>query len=122
MGGREENRFRHKRSLSTQDAIVDRATVFPAAAIEMRKASKCRLHYDHRRAQVIAIFPIVVETFDGWDTEALKLLKDLARQGARRWGKTNSEEIKYFFQRLSVSLQRGNAALLVERDADSAAV
>ena len=61
-----------------------------------------------------------VETFGGWDSDAVKILKDLARQSARRWGKTNSEEIKFFFQRLSVSLQRGNAALLIERDADSA--
>ena len=106
----------------TQDAIVDRAADSPAAAIDMRKASKCRLHFDQCRAQGIAFYPVVVETFGGWDSEALKLLKDLARQGARRWGKTNSEEIKYFFQRLSVSLQRGNSALLIERDVEPISV
>ena len=104
----------------TQDAIVDRAADFPAAAIEMRKTSKCRQHFDN--CQGIFFQPLVVETFGGWDTDALKYLKDLARQSARRWGKTNSEEIKFFFQRLSVSLQRGNAALLIERDADSASI
>ena len=88
----------------------------------MRKASKCRLHFEPCRAQGIAFQPLVVETFGGWDADALKALKDLARQSARRWGKNNSEEIKFFFQRLSVSLQRGNASLLVERDLDSAAV
>ena len=106
----------------TQDAILHRAAKFPAAAIEMRKASKNHQHFDHCRAQGIAFCPIVVETFGGWDSEALKLLKDLARQGARRWGKTNTDEIKFLFQRLSVSLQRGNAALLIERDADPSAV
>ena len=38
------------------------------------------------------------------------------RQDARRWGKEGSVEIKHFFQRLSVALQRGNAALLIDRD------
>ena len=42
----------------------------------------------------------------------------MARQDARRWGKEGSLEIKHFFQRLSVALQRGNAALLINRDAE----
>ena len=41
-------------------------------------------------------------------------------QDARRWGKNNSMECKQFFQRLSVALQRGNAAIIVNRDDDRA--
>ena len=59
-----------------------------------------------------------METFGGWDKDAIKILKDIARLGARRWAKNDAIEIKHFFQRLSVALQRGNAALLVNRDAD----
>ena len=88
----------------------------------MRKAAKNRIHFDNCRTQGIAFEPLVVETFGGWDSGAVKFLKDLARQSARRWGKNNAEEIKFFFQRLSVALQRGNASLLVERDTDSASV
>ena len=62
--------------------------------------------------------PLVVETFGGWDTDAVKHLKKMAVHDARRWGKKDSLEIKHFFQRLSVTLQRGNAALLVERDVE----
>ena len=40
----------------------------------------------------------------------------MAVQDARRWGKRDSLEIKQFFQRLSIALQRGNAALLINRD------
>ena len=58
----------------------------------------------------------MVESFGGWDRDALLFLKELGRQDARRWGKDFALEIKYFFQRLSVALQRGNAALLVDRD------
>ena len=42
----------------------------------------------------------------------------MARIDARRWGKDEAIEIKQFFQRLSISLQRGNAALLIERDVE----
>ena len=59
---------------------------------------------------------LVVESFGGWDKDALKYLKELSRQDARRWGKDSALEIKYFFQRLPVALQRGNAALLIDRD------
>lgn len=40
------------------------------------------------------------------------------KMNARRWARNDALEIKHFFQRLSVTLQRGNAALLVNRDAD----
>ena len=106
----------------TQDAIVQRAADFPAAAIEMRKASKNRTHFDHCRTQGICFTPLVVETFGGWDSDAVKYLKDMARQSARRWGKNIADEIKYFFQRLSVALQRGNASLIVERDLEPVSV
>ena len=52
------------------------------------------------------------------DKDAAKFLKDIARLDARRWAKNDSIEIKHFFERLSVALQRGNASLLINRDAD----
>ena len=106
----------------TQDAILHRAAQFPAAAIEMRKASKNHQHFDHCRAQGIAFMPLVVETFGGWDDDAVKYLKDMARQCARRWGRNNTDEIKHFFQRMSIALQRGNASLLIERDIEPTSV
>ena len=84
----------------------------------MRKTSKARTHFDNCRAQGIVFKPLVVETFGGWDGDAIKCLKEIARVDARRWGKNDSVEIKSFFQRLSVTLQRGKAALLINRDAD----
>ena len=102
----------------TQDAVVLRAADISGAAIETRKSSKNRAHFDNCRASGIHFQPLVVETFGGWDKDALSFLKTLAHQDARRWGKNNSLECKYFFQRLSLALQRGNAALLVNRDND----
>ena len=60
----------------------------------------------------------MVETFGGWDADELKFLKEMAGLEARRWGKDPAAEIKTIFQRLSVTLQRGNAALLLDRDVD----
>ena len=101
-----------------QDAILHRAADMAAAAIEMRKASKNRAHFNDCRAQGVTFQPLVVETFGGWDKEAAKYLKDIARLDARRWAKNDAIEIKHFFERLSVALQRGNASLLINRDAD----
>ena len=102
----------------TQDAILHRAADSAAAAIEMRKSSKIRTHFDNCRAQGIVFQPLVVETFGGWDRDAVKYLKDIARLDARRWGKNDALEIKHFFQRLSIALQKGNAALLINRDVE----
>ena len=102
----------------TQEAILHRAADSAGAAIEMRKASKFRTHFNNCREQGISFQPLVVETFGGWDKDATKFLKEMARQAARRWGMNDAIEIKHFFQRLSVALQRGNSALLINRDAD----
>ena len=102
----------------TQAAILHHAADSAAAAIEMRKTSKNRDHLDNCRGQGITFQPLVVETFGGWDGDAVKILKEIARLDARRWGKNDAIEIKHFFQRLSVALQRGNAAVLINRDAD----
>ena len=102
----------------TQDAIIHHAADTAAAAIEMRKSSKMRAHFDNCRAQGITFQPLVVETFGGWDLDAVKILKDIARLDARRWGKNDAIAIKHFFQRLAVALQRGNAALFINRDTD----
>ena len=77
---------------------------------------KMRSHFDNCRAQGITFQPLVVETFGGWDKQAVQFLKDIARLDARRWGKNDALEIKHFFQRVSVALQRGNASLIINHD------
>ena len=101
----------------TQEALLHQAADTPAAAIVARKATKNRTHFDNCQAEGIFFQPLVVETFGGWDKEAIDFLKKIATKGSRRWGLTNAIAIKQFFQRLSIELQRGNAALLIERDA-----
>lgn len=103
----------------TQEAIVDRAALIAASAIEMRKTEKNRKHVDNCHASGLYFQPLVVETFGGWDPGAVKILKTLAIQCAPRKGLAPSLEFKRFFQRLSIALQRGNSTLLLCRDTDS---
>ena len=115
LGGWEKSRLRCQRHLPHS-----RSRLIPSSghAIEARKRAKNRAHFDHCRSQGIFFQPLVVETFGGWCADALTFLKELGRQDARRWGKDPALEIKYFFQRLSVALQRGNAALIIDRDVE----
>ena len=78
----------------------------------MRKASKNRAHHDDCRAQGISFQPLVVESFGGWDKEATKFLKEMARLDARRWGKNDALKIKHFFQRLLALFFRFNVSFL----------
>ena len=80
----------------TQDAVLHQAAD-SAAAINMRKSSKNRAHFENCRLQGIVFQPLVVETFGGWDRDAAQFLKDIARLDARRWGKNDALEIKQFF-------------------------
>ena len=103
----------------TQDAIIDRAAVNAASAIEMRKNEKMRKHATNCRDAGLFFEPLVVETFGGWDAAAVKTLKTFATHCAPRKNIAPDLEIKQFFQRLSIALQRGNATLLLCRDKDS---
>ena len=106
----------------TQDALLHLAAQNPAAAIDSRKASKIRDNFDSCRAQGIYFQPLVVETFGGWDRDTLGYLKKIATQSAHRWGKSSALQIKLFFQKLSIALQRGNSSLLIDRDVPHVAV
>ena len=59
----------------TQQNILLRAAQEPAAAIKARKSSKNRLYLESCHGQGISFQPLVVETFGGWDVDAVKLLR-----------------------------------------------
>ena len=45
--------------------------VTPAAAVELRKATKILTHFDNCQAEWITFQPLVVETFGGWDKDTI---------------------------------------------------
>ena len=70
----------------TQEAVIDRAALNAATAIEMRKTEKTRKNVEICRASGLYFQPLVVETFEGWDPGAVKMLKTIAIQCAPRKG------------------------------------
>ena len=82
-----------------------------STAIEARKAAK------NRRAQGggrRAFFSNHLSSNPLEDPVATSFLK-MATQEALQWGRSPDIEIKHLFPRLSMALQRGNAALLIAR-------
>ena len=59
--------------------------------------------------------PIAVESLGAWHPQAVKEVKKLAGAKARHTGEEESVEVARLFQKLSVALMRGNAALFNNR-------
>ena len=68
------------------------------------------------RRQGIAFLPFVAETFGGWHPDAMKDVKKLGAALARHTGQEEGEAFSHLWSRLSILLQRGNAAILVNRN------
>ena len=51
----------------------------------------------------------------GWHDKTVAQVKELASTQARQTGEERSEVIRHLYQKLSVLLARGNAALLLNR-------
>ena len=79
---------------------------------KMRKAGEAC------RAAGIAFLPLPAETLGGWHDNAVFQIKKLGSALARQQGKSVQEEAEttnHLFQRLSISLMKGNASLILNR-------
>ena len=65
--------------------------------------------------QGIVFLPIAVESLGAWHPLAVKEVTKLASAKARHTGEEESVEVSRLFQKLSVALMRGNAALFNNR-------
>ena len=66
----------------------------------------------------ISFVPLPMETLGGWHSHAEANITRLARQLARHTGREDGEVIRHLFQRLSILLMKGNAALILSRSPD----
>ena len=67
----------------------------------------------------VHLVPLVVTTFGAWDEDAASHLRKFAVLHAQNKGLEHGTTIKHFFQRLSVTLQKMNAEMLIRRCPDS---
>ena len=75
--------------------------------------------FDVCDAQRISFIPLPVETFGGWHPEAARQISRLGRELSRSPACVTQDTVsKHLFQRLSLSIQKGNASLLLSRSTD----
>ena len=96
-------------------SILPQSSKTAGAALSAMKANKVNKHSRPCQANGIAFIPLVVETLGGWEADALFHLRAIAKQTAARSASLAPIVIRQFFQRLSVLLQRSNAALIAAR-------
>ena len=98
-----------------QAAMVDQAAVVPGHALQAAHKRKLDKSWDPCNQQGIAFLPIAVESLGAWHPQAVREVKKLASAKARHTGEEESVEVTRLFQKLSVALMRGNAALFNNR-------
>ena len=74
---------------------------------------------DTCRQQGLVFLPIAVETLGGLHQVAVNQLKHLGSALARHNGSEEREAVSQLFQRISLNLMRGNAALLSGRSPEA---
>ena len=64
---------------------------------------------------LISFVPLVVETLGGWEEQGEKQIKRIGAALARQTGQDEAVKTRHLFQRLSILLTKGNAALFLNR-------
>ena len=102
-----------------QSAVVDREAVESGFALQYAWDRKMRAAHDACNAQRISFIPLPVETYGGWHPIAAKQIARLGRELSRSpAGVPQDTASKHLFQRLALSIQKGNAALILSRSTD----
>ena len=98
-----------------QDATRARAATTPGHAMVVAYENKCRVTEELCREQGIAFIPIVAESLGGWHQVALDQFRKLGSALARHTGQEEGEKIGHLVTRVSILLQKGLSAMLLNR-------
>ena len=96
--------------------LIEREAEFPGFALGHAHDRKVSQVGEACEREGIVFIPVVFETFGGMSQAAVKVVRRLGAALAGRSGRDEGEVIGHLFQRLSVLLQKGNAALLSNRE------
>jgi hypothetical protein len=103
-----------------QEATVVGASVTAGHALTVAHDRKVRAVAESCRQEGIAFIPMAAESLGGWHKVAEQEIKKLTAALARQQGAEEKETSSHLFQKLSILLQRGNAALFLNRTPDFA--
>ena len=115
--------WRHDQTAALDYTVVSpfTASVLTRAAVERgytaKQAEQTKDHkYLHRcKQQGLLFIPCAVETCGGWGKQARKAFYRLSYMMAGQSGRTVQEEMRWLYQRHSVTLQRSNARMVLRR-------
>ena len=93
----------------------DKAAIIQGHALKVGEQRKMAAHGEECKEAGINFIPIVVETLGGWSSEAIQTIADIGRLQGQCLGITPGDSIRHLFQRLAISLWRGNATLWLNR-------
>ena len=95
--------------------LVDRSAQNHNVALDTAFRRKMASAFQDCANVDVSFFPLAVETFGGWHPVAVTHLTRIGRALARQTNAQESLTIKHLVQRLSVSLQKANAAMILSR-------
>ena len=98
-----------------QTQLVGQAATRAGAALEAAYTRKMNQAGEACRREGLVFVPMPWETLGGWHEETVEQTKKLASAQARQTGEDRGDTIRHLYQKLSVLLTRGNAALLLNR-------
>ena len=95
--------------------MVDGAAVTAGHAVEQAHRRKMTSSAEDCHREGIAFFPLAAESLGNWHEVAVAQINKLATALARHQGEDEREATRHLWQRLAVLLQKGNAALILNR-------
>ena len=95
-----------------QAATVAGAATTPGFALTFAYERKLREVEEACRRQGILFLPLAVESLGGWHEVAIDQIRKLGGALARHTGEEEGVVVQRLFQKLSLQLMKGNAAIL----------
>lgn len=100
---------------SLQQLTLVGASTTPGHALRIGEDRKMAAHADSCHEVGVVFTPLVVEALGGWSEQACHTISAIGRLQGQRLGISPTESTQHLFQRLAISLWRGNACLWIHR-------
>lgn len=98
-----------------QQQTLAGASITPGHALQVGDERKMAAHAGSCRAVGVQFIPLVVETLGGWSQDAIDTISSIGRLQGQRLGIPPPESTSHLFQRLAITLWKGNASLWIRR-------
>ena len=101
--------------ISTLQPLTISGSLSQGHALQVGEDRKVAAHQEDCLAVGVDCIPLIAETLGGWSHCACELIRRISSLMANRVGSSPSDTTTHLFQRLSICLWRGNAAMWANR-------